>query len=192
MKTQTVKSFFKKVSSTGSNPRAGMKRPDLNWSFESVEAEDLPNLSPVQASAMINSVIEAFGRKKIAEAGDDWNFVPSGIDFKSAYEDLVAERTSSRLVTKESLKAFGEFYRIQAVKVLGATAAASATGAMIIQDRFKSVSGKNDVLQVLLVRFESLIEKCEEEEILPFVELIEALMKELSELMEIKVSADML
>lgn len=192
MKTQTVKSFFKKVSSTGSNPRAGMKRPDLNWSFEAVEAEDLPSLSPVQASAMINSVIEAFGRKKIAEAGDDWNFAPSGIDFKNAYEDLVAERTSSRLVTKESLKAFAAFYQVQAVKVLGATLAAGIAGSNLIQDRFKAVSGKNDVLAVMLNRFESLIEKCEEEEILPFVELIEALMKELNELMEIKVSADML
>lgn len=192
MKTQTVKSFFKKVSSTGTNPRAGMKRPDLSWNFESVEAEDLPNLSPIQACAMINSVIEAFGRKQIAQAGDDWNFSPSGINFANAYEELVAERTSSRLVTKESLKALGEFYKIQVVKVLGSTAAAGLAGANLIQDRFKSVSGKNDVLGVMLSRFESLIELCAEEEILPFVELIEALMKELNELMEIKVSADML
>ena len=192
MKTQTVKSFFKKVSSTGSNPRAGMKREDLNWSFEAVEVEDLSSLSPVQACGMINSVIEVFGRKQIAQAGDDWNFQPSGITFASAYDDLITERTSSRLVTKESLKALGEFYKTQVVKVLGSTQAAGLTGANLIQDRFKSVSGKNDVLRVMLARFESLIEKCEEEEILPFVELIEALMKELNELMEIKVSADML
>lgn len=192
MKTQTTKSFFKKVSSTGTNPRAGTKRPDLNWSFEAVEAEDLSSLSPVQASAMINSVIEAFGRKQIAQAGDDWNFVPSGINFTSAYEDLVAERTSSRLITKESLKALGIFYQVQVVKVLGSTHAAGLAGANLIQDRFRSVSGKNDVLGVMLSRFESLIEKCEEEEILPFVEVMEALMKEIGELMEITVSADML
>lgn len=192
MKTQTVKSFFKKVSSTGTNPRAGMKREDLVWTFEAVEVEDLSSLSPVQTCSLINSVIESFGRKLIAQAGDDWNFVPSGICFEKAYEDLVAERTSSRLVTKESLKALGEFYKIQAQKVLGATLKSAEIGAGIIADRFKAVSGKNDVLEVMLVRFESLVEKCEEEEILPFVELIEALMKELNELKEIKVSADML
>lgn len=192
MKTQTVKSFFKKVSSTGTNPRAGMKRPDLAWEFESVESEDVVNLSPIQVTGMINSVIESFGRKLIAQAGDDWNFVPSQVNFANAYEDLIAERTSSRLITKDSLKALGEFYKVQAVKVLGSTQASANLGANIIQDRFKQVSGKNDVLGVMLNRFESLIEKCEEEEILPFVELIEALMKELSELREIKVSADML
>lgn len=192
MKTQTVKSFFKKVSSTGSNPRAGMKREDLNWSFEALEVEDVSALSPVQVSAVLNNFIEGFGRKLIAASGDDWNFSPSGVNFSNAYEDLIAERTSSRLITKDSLKALGAFYQTQVVKVLGATLAAGIAGSNLIQDRFKAVSGKNDVLAVMLNRFESLIEKCEEEEILPFVELIEALMKELNELMEIKVSADML
>lgn len=192
MKTQTVKSFFKKVSSTGSNPRAGMKREDLNWSFEAIEVEDVSALSPVQVSAVLNNFIEGFGRKLIAASGDEWNFVPSGVNFSNAYEDLIAERTSSRLITKDSLKALGAFYQTQVVKVLGATPGAGIAGSNLIQDRFKAVSGKNDVLAVMLNRFESLIEKCEEEEILPFVELIEALMKELIELMEIKVSADML
>lgn len=192
MKTQTTKSFFKKIAASSSNPRSGTKREDLHWEFEAIEAADLPNLPQEQVCTLVNSVIEAFGRKLIAAASDDWNFKPSGVNFTNAYEDMVAERTSSRLVTKESLKALGEFYKTQAVKVLGVALPAASAGASVIADRFKVIAGKNDALLVMSQRLEALVEKCDEEEILPFVELIEVMMRELSELMEIKVSADML
>ncbi|MNE16852.1 hypothetical protein D3C87_725580 [compost metagenome] len=192
MKTIQARSFFKKIAATSSNPRSGQKRPDLQWEYQALEAEDVASLEPSQVATALNSVVEAFGRKLIAASGDDWNFSPSNVTFESAYADLIAERTSSRLVTKESLKALGEFYKSQAVKVLGVALPAAQAGCNVISDRFKAIAGKNDVLEVMAQRLESLVEKCEEEEILPFVELIEVLMKELQELQEIKVSADML
>lgn len=192
MKTQTTKSFFKKIAASSSNPRSGTKREDLHWEFEAIEESDIKDLNQAQVATVVNSVIEAYGRKLIAAASDDWNFKPSGVNFTNAYEDLVAERTSSRLVTKESLKALGEFYKTQAVKVLGVALPAAQAGANVIADRFKVIAGKNDALLVMSQRLEALVEKCDEEEILPFVELIEVMMRELNELMEIKVSADML
>lgn len=192
MKTVQTSSFFKKVSSTGSNPRAGLKRPNLSWSFETPEASEIKDLDQEQVAAVLAKFVEDFGRNQIALESDNWNFSPSGVNFESAYQDFVAVRTSSRLVTKESLKALGEFYATQAVKVLGVPLVAAQTGAKVIADRFKAIAGKNDVLKVMAQRLESLVEACDEEEILPFVELIEVMMKELAELQEIKVSAEML
>lgn len=192
MKTVQTKSFFKKIAASSSNPRSGTKRPDLMWEYQAVEFADIASLDPAEIAAMCNSVIEAFGRKQIAQESDNWNFVPERVDFASAYADLVAERTSSRLVTKESLKALGEFYKTQAVKVLGVALPAAQAGGNVIADRFKAIAGKNDALAVMGKRLESLVENCAEEEILPFVELIEVMMKELEELQEIKVSAEML
>lgn len=192
MKTIQTSSFFKKIAATSNNPRSGTKRENLSWSFEAIEAQDVPALDAAQVATVVNSVIEAFGRKLIAAASDDWNFSPSGVTFETAYQDLVAERTSSRLVTKESLKALGEFYKTQAVKVLGVALPAASAGAAVIADRFKVIAGKNDALKVMSQRLESLVENCAEEEILPFVELIEVMMQELADLQEIKMSADML
>lgn len=192
MKTIQTSSFFKKIAASSSNPRSGTKRENLAWEFQGVEASDISVLPADQVAVMCNSVIEAFGRKLIAAASDDWNFKPSGVSFETAYADMIAERTSSRLVTKESLKALGEFYKTQAVKVLGVALPAAQAGGNVIADRFKVIAGKNDALAVMSQRLESLVERCDEEEILPFVELIEVLMNELTELQSIKVSAEML
>jgi hypothetical protein len=192
MKTVNTSSFFKKVSATGTNPRAGMKRANLAWSFIAPEASDIASLDQEQVAAVLSKFVEDFGRNQIAAASDDWDFVPSNVNFDSAYQDFIAVRTSSRLVTKESLKALGEFYKDQAVKVLGVALPAASTGAAVIADRFKAIAGKNEVLKVMQMRLESLVEKCDEEVILPFVELIEVMMKELQDLQDIKVSADML
>ncbi len=192
MKTVQAKSFFKKIAASSTNPRSGTKREDLHWSYEALEVQDLEAIPSEQVLLVLNNATEAFGRKLIAAASDDWNFCPSGVTFANAYQDLIAERTSSRLVTKESLKALGEFYKTQAVKVLGVALPAAQAGANVIADRFKAIAGKNDALAVMGKRLESLVENCAEEEILPFVELIEVMMKELEELQEIKVSAEML
>lgn len=192
MKTVKASSFFKKIAATSTNPRAGQKRPNLDWTYEGLEVQDLETIPTEQVLLVLNNATEAFGRKLIAAAGDDWNFSPSDVTFASAYQDLIAERTSSRLVTKESLKALGEFYKVQSVKVLGVALPAAQVGCNVIADRFKAIAGKNDVLAVMSQRLESLVEKCEEEDILPFVELIEVLMKELAELQELKVTSDML
>lgn len=192
MKTVNASSFFKKVSEKAENPRAGQKRPNLSWTFQVPEASEIAELDSGKVAKVLESFVESYGRKVIAQNGDDWNFVPAGIDFDSAYLDLVSEVSKSRLVTKESLKALGEFYKVQAVKVLGVSLPAAATGAIVIAERFKAIAGKNDVLKVMEARLMSLVEQCEEDEILPFVELIEALMKELQDLQEIKVTEDML
>lgn len=192
-------SFFKKVSSTGTNPRAGMKRPDLKWSFEGVKETDISELNPTKVTVMVNSVIEAFGRKKIAEAGDDWDFVPSGVGFEAAFNDLVKENTKTRLVTKDSLKALGAFYEEYSIVCLGVSIPAAKSGAALIESRFKTVIGKNDVLKAMESRLGSLVEAMVDspedeiqEAILPFAELIEAILRELKGLQEETISADAL
>lgn len=193
MKIQSVKSFFKKVSAAAA-VRAGEKRPDLEWSFQALEVADLEALKPESVALVLNNFTEAFGRKLIAQNGDDWNFAlsPDSVTFALAFEDLVSDVSRSRLVTKESLKALGEFYKVQAMKVLGVASPAALAGESVIANRFKQIAGKNDALAVMESRLLSLCELVPEEEILPFADLIEALILELQSLQTVKFTADLL
>lgn len=194
-----VTSYFKKVSDKAANPRAGLKRPDLVWAYQGIEGSELDTLPANEVAAMVNSVILAFGRKKIADASDDWNFSPKDINFQTAYQDLIAENTKTRLITKESLKALGAFYEEFAIRMLGVSIVAAKTGASLIEGRFKTVLGQKDVLKAMHSRIESLVEAMagsEEEEIqeaiLPFADLIEGILNELASLQIEMVSADAL
>lgn len=193
MKIQTTKSFFKKVSASAA-VRAGEKRPDLEWSFQALEVADLADLKQESVCLVLNNFTEAFGRKLIAQSGDDWNFSlsPESVTFALALEDLVSDVSRSRLVTKESLKALGEFYKVQAMKVLGVASPAALAGEAVIANRFKQIAGKNDALAVMESRLLSLCELVPEEDILPFADLIEALVAELQSLQAVKFSADLL
>lgn len=193
MKIQSTKSFFKKVSASAA-VRAGEKRPDLEWSFQALEVADLETLKPESVCLVLNNFTEAFGRKLIAQSGDDWNFSlqAESVTFALALEDLVSDVSRSRLVTKESLKALGEFYKVQAQKVLGVASPAALAGEAVIANRFKQIAGKNDALAVMESRLLSLCELVPEEAILPFADLIEALVSELQALQAVKFSADLL
>lgn len=200
MKTISLKSFFKKVSEKSSDvARAGQKRPDLAWEIQSFEPADLDSLEKEKICKVLDSFVESFGRKLIASKGDDWSFCPTleEVSFEAAFADLVAERTSSRTLTKESLLAFSKFYQEKMISVLGVPAKAAAAGASLIAEKFKSVAGKNDVLEALSVRISSLVEACVEDseleaELIPFSEVVDAILSLLDELKKEEISADCL
>lgn len=194
-----VTSYFKKVSDKAANPRAGQKRADLVWSFQGLEPSDVASADQSKVADMVNAMILAFGRKQIAEASDDWNFVPKEVNFEAAWKDLTAENTKTRLITKESLKALAAFYEEHSIVHLGVSIVSAKTGASLIEGRFKSVLGQKDVLKAMHSRIESLVEVMagsEEEEvqeaILPFADLIEGILKELETLQVEMISADAL
>lgn len=187
MKTQSVRSFFKKSAAKNA------KRADLNWTFQALEAADLPTIPEDQICKVLNLFTESFGRKLIAQNGEDWNFAPSPeLSFSDAYADLIAERTNSRILTKESLAAFGAFYKENAISKLGVSAVAAATGEKVISQKLASIAGKNDVLEVLARRIESLVEACAEDEVLPHAEVIEKILELIEELKAAEISADAL
>lgn len=193
MKTVSVKSFFKKVSEKAT-VRAGLKRPDLSWEFPAFESSDDLSSVPVEkVLKVLNKFTEDFGRKLIAQAGDDWDFVPSleQVTFEKAFEDCFSPTSRSRLVTKDALQKLGAFY-VSKAQVLGVAAAAALAGSKVIESRFALISGKNDALEVMSNRLLSLIEVCEPAEVEPFADLIEALIQEISALQAVELSADLL
>lgn len=193
MKTISLKSFFKKVSATAA-VRAGQKRADLNWSFEGFSAESPEEFPSAEKIAFVlNSFTEAFGRKLIAQNGDDWDFCPTAeqVTFELAFADATSSVSRARLITKESLEKLAQFYILNASKLQVPQASAIA-GAQVIRSRFQLIAGKNDALEVMSSRLLSLVEVCEPEEIEPFAALIEALVSEASELQALEISADAL
>lgn len=192
MKTISVKSFFKKVSEKAT-VRAGMKREDLNWNFEGFEAADVATLDADKVSFVLNKFIEDFGRKLIAQNGDDWDFAPTAetVNFEAAYLDATTQTSRSRLITKESLQKLGAFYLSQAAK-LGIVSASAAAGAKVIESRFQLVAGKDDAIKVMQSRLLQLVEVCEPDDVEPFAPLIEALIAETESLMAVTITADAL
>lgn len=193
MKTIETSSFFKKVSASAT-VRAGMKRPDLKWSFQGFEtSEDLNSIPTEKVVKVLNLFVESFGRKLIAQKGDDWDFVPqaSDITFEKAFEEEFSAISRSRLITKDSLDKLATFYVSQAQKI-GTSVAAATAGAQVIRSRFSLISGKTDALEVMSARILSLVELCEPSEVEPFADLIEALVKEIAELQNLSVTADAL
>lgn len=178
-----AESFFKKVSDSSSSPLAGQKRANLIWNYSGVSSEDISSLDPAKVARVLNKFIEDFGRTLIAKNSDDWTFCPSpeSVTFDLAFKDFSAPRTSTRVVTKETLSALGAFYISQA-PLLGVSPQASLAGAEVIKSRFKLIAGKPSALEVMSSRLLTMIEKCDEELLLPHVELIEILLAEISHL----------
>lgn len=193
MKAIKTTSFFKKVGNK-EDARFGQKRENLNWTHQLIEAEDVATLPADQVAKVVTKFIEDFGRKLIASNGADWNYQPTEqeANFAKAFEDMQAERTSTRILTKESLAAFGLFYKEKAIELLGVPAAAATMGEKIIAAKLANVAGKNDVLEVFIRRIESLVEVAPEDEILPHAEVVEKLLELAQELKAVSVSAEML
>lgn len=190
-----AKSFFKKVSEKAT-VRAGMKRPDLEWSFKGFNAEQVASFAaeqPNQVAFVLNQFVESFGRKLIAEKGDDWDFCPDvdAVTFSAAYAAATSPTSRSRLITKDSLSKLGAFYVSQAQK-LGIAVASAVAGGKVIESRFQLVAGKDDAIQVMQSRLLQLVEVCEPDDVESFAELIEALIAETSELMQVTITADAL
>lgn len=187
----TVKSFFKKAKA-GNN--IGKKRPDMNWSFAGVTAETVASLDAQAVAKVVNGFIESYGRKLIAAAGDDWNFVPTveTVNFELAYADLTAARTNSRVLTKETLTKLGDLYLSVMVRSGTVEVKAANTVRSLIIEKFASVMGKTDVLLVLRQRIDQFCDHATEDEleaIADVVEAVGALLDELSAPQEVTVDS---
>lgn len=195
--TVSARSFFKKVSEKSGKANAGQKRPDLAWTFGGVSAQTVSQIPAEKLATVVNNFIENFGRKLIAQNGEDWSFCPSPevCNFDAAFDDLVAERTSGRILTKESLAAFGAVYSELAQYKLGVPAQSALLGEKLICEKFQRIAGKDDVLEVMERRISAIIELEDEYSLSllePHAAVIEALFQLLSELKSVTVTADAL
>lgn len=182
-----AKSFFKKAKS---GPNAGIKRADLEWNFAGVTVESIAELNQVAVVRVVNGFIESFGRKLIAAASDDWEFSvsPVNCNFELAYADLIAERSSGRVLTKESLTKFGDTYAAVMIRSGEVQAKAANTVRGLVIDKFASIAGKADVIAAVQVRINQFIELASEEELEPLADVTDAilaLLEEVSAPMEI-------
>lgn len=209
MKAINVKSFFKKVSaeqakrSPALGDKIGVKRPDLNWSYEAVEVSDIPGLNQTQVAYFVNAALENFGRALIADNGDNWEFVPAGITLQAAYDYATAETSRARVLTKITAGEFAKFYALHAPALLSIPQAA-ANAATTVLTEWLSYAKRDTfraAMHARLIQFAEavmasgeesavMVEFVENEHDLPVV--LDALVKAFSEAETIAITADAL
>lgn len=165
MKNITVKSHFKKVSDKSSN-RYGEKRPDLEWQFNGLEAQDFTAMDDealAKVATLANATLESYGRKLLLQNNDDWDFDPSEyVTIDKVYDDLTSTITRKRKVTKETLAKCGEFYARWA-SLIGKEEKAANAGSRVIAEKLQPIAGKAEALEVMRDNLLQLIEKASEE-----------------------------
>lgn len=140
MKTVSCKSFFKKVSAKQAESmpaladKVGIKRPDLEWSFESYEAADVAAVDQAVVAFFLNSAIEAYGRSLVSdpENAANWEFVPTGLTLTQAFDAANAETSRARVLTKVTATAFAKFYSTYAPELLGIKKEAAVAAESVI------------------------------------------------------------
>lgn len=181
MKIIAAKSFFKKARVGSVN--AGVKREDLVWSYEGLDASDVASLAQADVARVLNNFIESYGRKLIAASGDDWNFTvePAQCNFAVAFADLIAERTSGRILTKESLARFADVY-VAVMVATGVPVKAANTVASLIREKFASVAGKTDVIEAIANRIAQFCDSASDDDLEPIADVVDAIVTLLDDL----------
>lgn len=174
MKTVSVKSFFKKVSAkqAEANPaladKVGVKRDDLNWSFEGYAAgDDFAALPAEQVAFFLNKAIEDHGRELIASPDNmaNWEFSPTGLTLALAYEAATAETSRARVLTKVTATMFAKFYSKHAPALLEVKKEAALAAESVLADWLK-FSKKDDLRKAMYARlnqFASALAELEED-----------------------------
>ena len=134
----------------------GKKRPDLVWTYTGYKETDQ---LPEGTVTILNSAVEAFGRRLLIENADNWEFRPTSDNCSPAtlYADLVAETTRSRTVTKETLAAAGAFYLKYAPALIGKSAAAALGGQSVITNKLRPIAADTGATTVMRGNLESLV-----------------------------------
>lgn len=165
MKTVSAKSFFKVVSNKSADvSRWGMKRPDLEWQYRSFESmAEVAQESERDILDILNRALEDFGRKLVADNGDNWDYCP-GIDDITVSALATSLRTvadRSRLITKETLASAGKWYATYA-HLIGKLPQAAKAGQVLLSEKFSQIAGKTDALTVMRENLATLLAHSEE------------------------------
>lgn len=193
MKTITVKSTFRTVKDETSS-RYGTKRNPLNWEFAGYEPEDMSTMDGstlAKVAIVLNDALEKFGKAQLIKNLDDWYFSPNGetVTLDKLVEDILAETTRTRVVTKVTLAAAAKVYAKHA-HLIGKLPASATAGAKVIEGKLALISGNQDALSNMHTSLASFIasipEKLEAVEDLEAFEeslpVFEALMLECNDL----------
>lgn len=145
MKTATFNTFFKL---TTADKEAGktVKRPDLVVTYSAVESADLDTFNPTQITAILNQNLESYAKRLITANKDNWDYspVPADITIDNLYAEMTAESSrGKRLITKDSLKQFAEYYFEASQLLLAKSIQAAKNGAIVIESKCeKLISNK--------------------------------------------------
>lgn len=181
------KNFVATFKTAKSGVNAGKKRENLVVPYVALETADIAELNHNALVAVLNDCIVNYGKRLLTENSSDWEYVPTGLDFGSFYEDFSAPSArGNRILSKEKLTSLAATYELYAVETLKKSEAAAATGAKVIMGKFSAVSGNDAALTAMAGNLSEMTVSDD------LVSAYDALLEILSELMSNQIVAEAL
>lgn len=168
MKTGQFKATFKTVNANANSIHAGKKREDIQVSYLEIEADDVVSLNPDWVAAILNSNLIEFGKKLLAENGDDWDFKPdeSQINFEAFYEDFSSpSKRGARILSKANLMEYGIEFEEYLKETLKKSEASANANRRVVEAKFQPLIGQPEAITIIasnLAEFQPSSDKLKE------------------------------
>ena len=176
MKTIQRVSHFKAVTNK-SSVKLGEKRASLDWSFDTVEVEDIQAMDVDWLRAVCQVIatgLESYGRTLLLKQADDWDFTPTGkVSIKDYVRFLNTETSRSRVVTKETLETAALWYQ-ENCGLIGKPVESGLAGASVIRAKLVPVAGNSQALEIMSENLVNLVSACLESEDPEIVESVDS------------------
>ena len=176
MKTIQCVSHFKAVTNK-SSVKLGEKRASLDWSFDTVEVEDIQAMNSKELEGICQIVVtglESYGRTVLLKNAEDWDFTPTGkVSISDYVQFLNTETSRSRVVTKETLELVALWYQ-ENCGVIGKPVESGQAGASVIRAKLSNIAGNARALEIMAESLVSLVSACLESEEPEIVESVDS------------------
>lgn len=194
MKTTQITQNFKVTKQSPIAEQIGQKRASVTYDINALEPADIPELNAEHVALILNNSLETYAKKLFAASPTNWDYVPTldQVTIDNLYADLTAEskRGGNRLLTKETLSDFADYYNKVAVSILGKSDTSARNGAEVIRQKLTPVLGNAKALEVFATNLGALTESDEFDD--KYLPILEALLEIATDAMDVNISADAL
>lgn len=146
------KAQFKTVSAKSDSIHAGKKRDDMEVEFTEVKADEVASLNPEHVAKILNNEIIAFGKRLIAENGDNWDYKPQASDltFDLMYADVTAPSArGNRILSKANLMEYGIAFEIYVKQTLGKSDQSARANRSVVEQKFQPIAHEQTALATI-------------------------------------------
>lgn len=146
------KAQFKTVSAKSDSIHAGKKRDDMEVEYTEVKADEIVNLDPAQVAKILNNEIIAFGKRVIAENGDNWDYKPQASDltFDAMYADVTAPSArGNRILSKANLLEYGIAFEAYVKQSLGKSDQSARANKAVVEAKFAPIAHEPQALATI-------------------------------------------
>lgn len=196
MKATKLTQNFKITRNSPIADQLGKKRDSVSYEINCIEPTDVPQLAtdlPEQIAKILNDSLEQHAKKLFAANQTNWDYVPSAeeVTIEAVYAELTkVSARGTRLLTKETLKDFAQYYIAAATSILGKTDKVAHNGASLIENKFASILGNPAAIEAMKANLIQISDSDDFDD--SYSEMLAALLEILTEATQIEIDAEAL